>query len=190
LVFIQQVNDRSAADKAFASMDKKMNQPQVFKVEKSTLNGKEVINWTTPMGVTPVTHGWLDNDRKFLSLGAPVANSFVPQPQQKLADSPLFQQSTRSSLSPHNGQFFIDVDRSINAGNLPLPLPAEFVAGFKGIRSLGVTSAILDESSNRFDLFVALKKVPGVAKFVPKVKPQKSLKSSPTPTKSPSPKPQ
>jgi len=178
LVMLQQSNDRSAADKAFAKLDTTMSQKQAFKIAKTKLGGKDVTNWTSPLSGTAATHGWLDGNLAFLTLGAPVANTFIPQPQQRLSDTPLFQQSTRSSLTPHNGQFFIDIDRTINAGNLPLPyLSPEVAAGFKAVRSLGITSAILDESSNRFDLFVALKKVPGVAQL-----PATPLKSMPSPT--------
>jgi Protein of unknown function (DUF3352) len=184
LVMLQQVNDRSAAEKAFARLDSTMGQKQAFKIVKSKLNGQDVINWTSPLGITGASHGWLDRNLAFLTLGAPVAPTFVPQPQQKLSDTQLFQQSTRSSLNPHNGQFFIDIDRTINAGNLPLPyLSPEVAAGFKAMRSLGVTSAILDESNNRFDLFVALKKIPGVAKLPAT---PKAIKPSPAPSKSPS----
>jgi Protein of unknown function (DUF3352) len=189
LAILQQVNDRSAADKAFTRLDARMNQPQIFKVEKAKLNGKDVVNWSSPLGLTAATRGWLDNNLAFLTLGAPVASSVI-SPEQKLADNKLFQQSTRSSLTPHNGQFFIDIDRSINAGNLPLPaVSPEVIAVFKAVRSLGVTSAILDESSNRFDMFVALKKVPGVAKLPTPAKSPKAIKPSPNPAKSPSPTP-
>jgi hypothetical protein len=185
LVLIQQASDRSKADKAFAKLDSTMGQNQAFKIAKGKLNGQDVTNWTSPLNGVAATHGWLGGDRAFLSLGAPVAGTFVPQPSQRLSDTPLFQQSTRSSLNPHNGQFFIDIDRTINAGNLPLPyLSPEVAAGFKAVNSLGVTSAILDESSNRFDMFVALKKVPGVAKLPtpPKaiVSPPKAIKPSPS----------
>ncbi len=186
LVWMQQVTDRAVAEKAFARLDTTMNKQQAFKVEKAKVAGKDVINWSSPLGVTAATHGWLDGDRAFLTLGAPVASASI-SPQQKLSDTALFQQSTRSSLNPHNGQFFIDIDRSINAGNLPLPyLAPEVAATFKAVRSLGVTSAILDESSNRFDLFVALKKVPGVTKLPAKTKPITSITPSPKPIKSPS----
>jgi hypothetical protein len=193
LVLIQQASDRSAANKAFAKLDRTMSQKQAFKIVTAKLNGQDVINWTSPLSDIAATHGWLDGDRAFLSLGAPVASTFVPQPQQRLSDNSYFQQSTRwrslsrgeSSLNPHNGQFFIDIDRTINAGNLPLPyFSPEVAAGFKAVQSLGVTSAILDESSNRFDLFVALKKVPGVAKLPA---PPKAIEPSPAPRKSPSP---
>jgi hypothetical protein len=189
LVLIQQASDRAAAEKAFAKLDTTINKKLGFKVEKANLQGKEVVNWQSPLNGTSGTHGWLDNNLAFLSLGAPVASSFVPQPPKKLADDPLFRQSTRSSLNAHNGQFFIDFDRTINAGNLlPLPyLPPEAIATFKAIRSVGVTSAIFDEVSNRFDLFVAIKKVPGIAKLPAPVKP-KAIKPSPQPSKSPSPK--
>jgi Protein of unknown function (DUF3352) len=188
LVLMQQASNRTATDKALARLDNMMAQQQAFKIVKAKAGGQDIVNWTSPMSGIAATHGWLDRDLAFLSMGAPVVSTFFPQVQQKLSDTPLFQQSTRSSLNPHNGQFFIDIDRTINAGNLPLPyLSSEVAAGFKAMSSLGVTSAILDESSNRFDVFVALKKVPGVVK--PPTAPKKSIKPAPNPVKSPSPKP-
>ncbi len=192
LIALQQVSDRSAAEKAFAKLDRTMQQKQSFKIAKVQLGGKEAIDWVSPVSGTMATHGWLDRNLAFLSLGAPVASTFVPQPQSRLSDQPLFQEATRwrslslgeSTLNNHNGQFFIDVDRTINAGNLALPaLSPEALAGFKAVRSLGVTSAVFDESSNRFDLFIGLKKVPGIAKLPPAL--PKSLKTAPTPIKSP-----
>jgi Protein of unknown function (DUF3352) len=184
LIMIQQVSDRSAAEKAFAKLDQTMQQKQSFKIAKVQIGGKEAIDWVSPLSGTMATHGWLDRNLAFLSLGAPVATTFVPQPQSRLSDHQLFQESTRSTLNNHNGQFFIDIDQTINAGNLPLPaLSPEVVAGFKAVRSLGVTSAVFDESSNRFDLFVGLKKVPGIANLPPA--PPKSIKAAPAPIKSP-----
>jgi Protein of unknown function (DUF3352) len=183
LVLMQQVSDRSAADVAFGKLDTRMSKKQAFKVEKAKLGGKDVVNWISPLSGTAATHGWLDNNLAFLTLGAPVANSFLPQPGKKLADNPAFQQATRSSLNPHNGQFFIDIDRTINVGTLPIPyLTPEVAAFFKGSRSLGVTSSILNESSNRFDLFIALKKVAGEAKLPPEPPKPKVVKPSPSPS--------
>ena len=196
LVLFQQASDRSAADKAFTRLDSTIGQKYSLKIAKTQIGGKDVINWISPLSGTAATHGWLDGNLAFLNLGAPVTSTFLPQPQQKLADTPLFQQATRSTLNPHNGQFFIDIDRTINAGNLPLPyLSPEVKAGFEAVRSLGVTSAILDEASNRFDIFVTLKKEPGIATLPtpPKVikVPLKPVKPTLTPRKvtSPSPKP-
>jgi hypothetical protein len=181
LVLIQQVSDRSAADVAFGKLDTRMVKKQAFKVEKAKLGGKDIVNWVSPLSGTAATHGWIDNNLAFLTLGAPVANSFLPQPQKKLADNIAFQQATRSSLNPHNGQFFIDIDRTINTGNLPIPyLTPEVAAFFKGSRSLGITSSILNESSNRFDLFIALKKVAGAAKLPPAPSKPKVVKPSPS----------
>jgi hypothetical protein len=184
LVMLQQASDRSAAEKTFARLDATMQQKKAFKVEKIQVGGKEAISWSTPVGVSAATHGWLDRNLAFVSLGAPVADTFVPHPQSRLSDNKLFQQSTRSNLDHHNGQFFIDVDRTINAGNLPLPaLSPEVRAGFQAVRSFGVTSAIFDESSNRFDMFVALKKVPGVANLPSP--PPKAIKPAVAPVKDP-----
>jgi hypothetical protein len=190
LVLMQQVSDRSAADVAFGKLDTRMSKKQAFKVEKAKLGGKDIVNWVSPLSGTAATHGWIDNNLAFLTLGAPVANSFLPQPQKKLADNIAFQQATRSSLNPHNGQFFIDLDRTINTGNLPIPyLTPEVAAFFKGSRSLGITSSILNESSNRFDLFIALKKVAGAAKLPPASPKPKVVKPSPSASPNPSPKP-
>ncbi len=191
LVLMQQVSDRSAADKAFGRLDSKMSK-QAYKVEKAKLGDKEIVNWISPLSGTAATHGWLDNNLAFLTLGAPVVNSFLPQPSKALSANPLFQQATRSTLSPHNGQFYIDIDRAINLGNLPTPyLTPEVSALFKGWRSLGVTSSILNDSSNRFDLFVSLKKIPGIVKLPSPSPKAKTIKPSPSPSASPgkSPKP-
>jgi hypothetical protein len=185
LVMLQQASDRSAAEKAFTRLDGTMARKQAFKVSKVQINGKEAIDWTSQLNISAATHGWLDRNIAFLNLGAPVATTFVPKPQSRLSDNALFQQSTRSNLDHHNGQFYIDIDRTINAGNLPLPyISPEVRAGFQAVKSLGVTSAIFDESSNRFDIFVALKKVPGIAKLPSP--PPKSIKPAPKPSKSPS----
>jgi Protein of unknown function (DUF3352) len=190
LVLMQQVSDRSAADVAFGKLDSRMSKKQGYKIEKAKLGGKDIVNWVSSLSGTGATHGWLDNNLAFLTLGAPVANSFLPQPGKKLADNPAFQQATRSSLNPHNGQFFIDIDRTINVGTLPIPyLTPEVAAFFKGSRSLGVTSSILNESSNRFDLFIALKKVPGAAKLPPAPPKPKVVKPSPSPSPGAAPKP-
>ena len=182
LVILQQASDRSAAEKALKRLDTKMS--QTFKINPVKIGGRDAVEWASPLSVTGATHGWLDRNLAFLNLGAPVAATFVPQPKSRLADTALFQQSTRSNLDHHNGQFFIDIDRTINAGNLPLPyISPEVRAGFQAVKSLGVTSAIFDEFSNRFDIFVALKKIPGVA-TIPVVAP-KSVKPTPAVTKSP-----
>ncbi len=184
LVVLQQVSDRSTAEKAFARLDNTMGQKQIFKIVKAKINGQDVVNWTSPLNTPVASHGWLDRNIAFLNLGAPVTPIFLPKPQPSLADSALFQQATKSSLTTHNGQFFIDIDRTINTGNLLLPyMSPEVKAGLKSVRSLGVTSAILDESSNRFDLFISLKKEPGVAKLP--IAP-KAIKPAPNPSKSPS----
>ena len=43
-----------------AQLDKTMQQQHGFKIAKVQLGGKDVINWTSPLGGTNATHGWLD----------------------------------------------------------------------------------------------------------------------------------
>jgi hypothetical protein len=192
LVLLQQAKDKSAAEKALAKLDSNMSKKHGFKITKAKLAGKDVVNWATPLDGAAGTRGWLDNDLAFLTLGAPVASSFSPQPAQRLSDNPMFQLATKSDLGAHNGQFFIDVDRTINVGNIPLPnLPPEAIVTLKAIRTLGVTSAVKDEYNNRFDLFVHLKQAPGIAKLAPPPSPKPATKEpeGTAPKPSPSPKP-
>jgi hypothetical protein len=183
LVLMQQASDRAAAEKALERLDTTMNKKQGFSVGNVQLGGKDLINWSSPLGGVSASRGWLDNNIAFLSLGAPVTNTFFPQPQARLVDNPLFQQATRSRLNSHNGQFFIDVDRTINAGNLPVPkFSAEINTLIKAIRNIGVTSAVIDEATNRFDLFVSIKKEPGILLPAPTTSKSPSIKQKPQST--------
>jgi hypothetical protein len=190
LVLFQHAKDRSAAEKTLARLDANVGKQHGFKITKAKLRDRDVINWSTPLDSAAATRGWLDGDIAYLTLGAPVASSFAPQPQQRLTDNPNFQLATKSSLGNHNGQFYIDFDRTINGGNLPMPtFPADIVALMKAVKSIGVTSAIADEFHNRFDLFVHLKKAPGIVKFTPPSPSPKPSKSPDAKTASPSPSP-
>jgi hypothetical protein len=83
----------------------------------------------------------------------------VPRPTTPLSESEVFKRAVPSEPNPNNGHFFINMDRALNARSLPLiPLPPANRELISGIRSIGVTAAINDERSARYDVFVALQK--------------------------------
>lgn len=125
------------------------------------MKGQPAVNWIAPYGTATATHGWLDGNVAFLALGVPVTNvaeQIIPQPANTLASSEQFQKTVPSQLNPTNGQFFLNVEQGVKA----LPLPPFFSGQqilFDATRSIGVTSAISDERSIRYDMFLSLKQV-------------------------------
>lgn len=155
-------SDRSRAEAIFQKLDEVMATRYQFLVEETQLGGLPVVRWTSPFGGASATHGWLEGNVAFLTLGAPIADTLVPQPSASLTQTSLFQQVVPTQPNPNNGQFFLDVERTINSGTLNLSqiLPPEPKMLAKGIRAIGVTTATSDERSIRFDLFVGLKTSP------------------------------
>ncbi len=157
LVFMIQTNNRNQAEQSLQQLDRVMQSRYQFQVKETKVKDRSVVNWIAPFGTVTATRGWLDEDVAFLALGAPVAERILPQPGTTLASSEQFQQTVPSQLNPTNGQFFLNVEPAVKS----LPLPQFFSAQqmlFDATRSIGVTSAVSDERSMRYDIFVALKK--------------------------------
>lgn len=181
LAFMVQTSDRSGAEKSLEQLEQVMSKKYQFQPQKSQVGGQPVVNWISPYGTLTATHGWLDGDVAFLTLGAPIADSIVPKPTTTLASTEQFQKTVPSELSPNNGEFFLDVAPTLKA--LPLlqffPGQQKFV---EAMRSIGVTTAVSDEHSIRYDIFVSLKKAG-------KPDPLPSPGSIPVPSATPSPSP-
>lgn len=161
VVLMIQASDRPRAEKTFQQLDQIMATRYQFQVEKTEIKGQPVVNWNSPLGGLNASHGWLDGNVAFLTLGAPVSSALAPKPQAPLSDNQLFQQTVPTQPNPNNSQIFVDVDRTINNGtfNLSQLLRQEQRLLAKGMRSIGVTAAINDQRSIRFDLFVQMKTI-------------------------------
>jgi len=180
VVLMIQASDRPRAEKTFQQLDQVMATRYQFQVEKTEIKGQPVVNWNSPLGGLNASHGWLDGNVAFLTLGAPISSTLAPKPQAPLSDNQLFQQTVPTQPNPNNSQLFIDVERTINNGtfNLSQLLRQEQRMWAKGMRSIGVTAAINDQRSIRFDLFVQMKIAPE--------SPPASPTLAPTPQVSPS----
>ncbi|BAZ27034.1 hypothetical protein NIES4073_79490 [Kalymmatonema gypsitolerans NIES-4073] len=157
LVFMVQASNRSRAEIALKQLDEVMKNQYQFQVKYTTVDGKPVVNWLGPFGTLTATHGWLDGDVAFLTVGAPVNDRVIPRQNNTLANTALFQNTVPSEPNPTNGQLFLDVERM--AKYFPL---ASFVPNQRALleatRSAGVTVAVSDSRSTRYDIFVSLKK--------------------------------
>ncbi|MDJ0677033.1 MAG: DUF3352 domain-containing protein [Calothrix sp. MO_167.B42] len=158
LLFMVRTSDRQKAETFFTKLDETMKAEYQFQIQQGNVGNKPVVNWIAPFGTLTGTHGWLDDNISFLVLGAPITNRILPQSQNSLASSQSFQNTVPSQLNPSNGQLFLDVERGMK--NFPLPnlFPNQnMIVG--ATRSIGVTSAITDSRSMRYDIFVELRKV-------------------------------
>jgi Protein of unknown function (DUF3352) len=97
----------------------------------------------------------------FLALGATVVEQFVPSPASALANHPEFQQVMRSDLSPFDSQVYVDVNKMVASGNLPVAkFPADTQAIVGAMNSIGLVSHVVSGKANRFDLAISLKLLP------------------------------
>ncbi len=175
LAFMVQAKDADKAKKAFQDIDRVISSQYQFKIQETQVAGKPVVNWIAPYGTLTATHGWLDGNVAFFTLGAPLAEKIIPQPAVNLASTEQFQKAVPSKLSPNNGQFFLNINETFK--NLPLPqiIPNQLIV-LEAVRSVGITTAVKDRHSIRYDIFMALNKAGN-----PQPLPSPSLSPSPQP---------
>ncbi|MBG1271312.1 DUF3352 domain-containing protein [Nostoc sp. WHI] len=165
LVFMVQASDayggqslRKLAEASIKQLDEVMKNQYQFQVQSGKVAGQPVVNWVSPYGTLTATHGWLDKDIAFLVVGAPITDKIVPKPNNTLASTLSFQQTVPTEPNPTNGQFFLDVERTVKNFPLPTLIPNQ-QSLLAATRSIGMTSSVSDNRSNRYDIFIALKKV-------------------------------
>ncbi|MBN3944510.1 DUF3352 domain-containing protein [Nostoc sp. NMS9] len=165
LLFMVQTSDayggeslRKSAEASISQLDEVMKNQYQFQVQPGKVAGQPVVNWVSPYGTLTATHGWLDEDVAFLLVGAPIADKIVPKPNYTLAGTLPFQQTVPTEPNPTNGQFFLDVERTVKNFPLPTLIPNQETL-LDATRSIGMTSAVSDNRSNRYDIFIELKKV-------------------------------
>lgn len=148
---------RKLAETSIKQLDDVMQNQYQFQIQPATVAGKPVINWISPYGTLTATHGWLDGDVFFLSIGAPITDKIVPKPNNTLANSLAFQQTVPAEPNPTNGQFYLDVEQTTKNFPLPRLIPRQKTL-LAATRSIGVTTAVSDDRSTRYDIFLTLKK--------------------------------
>ncbi|MBN3927598.1 DUF3352 domain-containing protein [Nostoc sp. NMS4] len=165
LLFMVQTSDayggqslRKSAEASISQLDDVMKNQYQFQVQPGKVAGQPVVNWVSPYGTLTATHGWLDGDVAFLVVGAPIADKILPKPNYTLASTLPFQQTVPTEPNPTNGQFFLDVERTVKNFPLPTLIPNQQTL-LDATRTIGMTSAVSDNRSNRYDIFIELKKV-------------------------------
>ncbi len=161
LVLMAQTGDRRAAERSLQQLDEVMGSKFNLNVSQSKIGNQTLTTWKVPPGLSVASHGWLDRNTAFLTLGAPVESTIVPQPKTALASTDLFQAATDSNLDANSGRFFVDMARTqtlLDSSPLLPKLPPDARQFATAIRAIGVTAAVKSERSTRYDVVVELEK--------------------------------
>lgn len=157
LVFMVQASDKRKAEASFKQLDESMRTQYQFKIKEDKVGELPVTRWIGPSGTLTATHGWLDEDIAFLTLGTPVTDKIIPKPKNILANSASFQKAVPSELNPINTQFFLDIEGAAKSFSLAALFPNQ-ESFLNAINSVGVTSNVSDSRTTRYDVLLKLKK--------------------------------
>ncbi len=157
LVFMVQASDRRKAEASLKQLDEAMRTQYQFKIKDDKVGEIPVTRWVGPSGTLTATHGWLDGDIAFLTLGAPITDKIIPKPKNILANAASFQQAVPSELVPTNTQFFLDMEGAAKSLSLPALFPDQ-QNFLNALNSVGVTTAVTDSRTTRYDILLKLKK--------------------------------
>ncbi|AFY49441.1 Protein of unknown function (DUF3352) [Nostoc sp. PCC 7524] len=157
LVFMIQASNRQKAEASMKQLDDVMKTQYQFQIQSATVAGKPVINWISPFGTLTATHGWLEQNVAFLIVGAPITDKILPKPSNTLASNLEFQQTVPIETNPANSKFYLDVEQTTKNFPLPKLIPQQTTL-LSAIRTIGVSSAVSDNRSTRYDIFLKLKK--------------------------------
>lgn len=157
LVFMVKTSDRRGAETALKQLDEAMTRRYRFKVDQTQISNQPVVNWTLPFGGTLASHGWLPGDVAFLTVGAPVVSTIVPQPSAALGESELFRKAVPANGNSNHGYFFMNVDQALSTNLGLLPLSPNAKTLLSGVQTIGMVTTVQDERSIKYNLLVTLK---------------------------------
>lgn len=159
VVLAIEASDRRRAEQVFEKLDTTVQEKYRFQIEEAKIRNSPLVNWKTQLPGLVINRGWLNDNVAFLSVGAPVADTFFPKNYSSLVNSRPFKSAMPLELQPNNGHFFLDLDRTVNTKNFSLlQLPPNQKAFVAALQSIGVTGAIQNERSSRYDVFVRIRK--------------------------------
>ncbi|NJL79745.1 MAG: DUF3352 domain-containing protein [Richelia sp. RM2_1_2] len=156
LLFMVQVSDRQKAETSLKQLDEAMRTQYQFKVKEENIGEIPVVRWIGPSGTLTATHGWLEKDVAFLTLGTPVTDKILPKPKNILGNADSFNKALPKELSPVNNQFFLDMEGAAKSFSLPALFPQQ-QSFLNAINSIGVTSAVSDSRTTRYDVLLKFK---------------------------------
>lgn len=153
-------SDRAAADRAFSKLDAFVTQKYQLKISQNKVADLPLTTWKSRADNFAATRGFMGQDLAFINLGDDVASQFLPKPQASLVDNPLYRLASDGALTATNGQFYIDLEKTVHPGNLSVPkfIPQQDKF-LKAIKAIGLKIGASEEPSYRFELLIVPKKI-------------------------------
>jgi hypothetical protein len=164
LIALVQTNDRRAAEQTLQQLDNAMISRQQYQVGAGKFNNEPVVNWRDPITGTTVTHGWMNDNVAFFSLGSPITGTFFPNVQASLGDYPKFRNTALATINQSqkdaNGFFFINVEQIFALPTLPplLRWLEPYRTWGEAVQAIGLNALTSSDRTMRFDALVQLKK--------------------------------
>ncbi|NEQ30585.1 MAG: DUF3352 domain-containing protein [Leptolyngbya sp. SIO4C5] len=184
-VFLVEASDRTAAEATLAQLDQVVADRYRFQVEADKTEGQSITRWTSALQSTTFAHGWLEGNTVFLSMGANATEAVASQ-AKSLAETAQFQNVITADLSANNGHFFVDLRqiKRLQKDMLPDLSESQQPSVLEAIQTIGVTTAIADERSILYDVYVKLAKGkrPGNLPKTPDAVPSSPQTEASTPT--------
>ncbi|MDB9372560.1 DUF3352 domain-containing protein [Nodularia sphaerocarpa] len=155
-----ETSDRQTATATLSKLDN-LAKIQQINVAKRNIDGKDVTEWQIPGQGALLSHGWLNQDTVFLTLGGSVAEAIATNNTPKLDSSDTFKAVTNSLKKPNAGYFYIDAEKTASLVNRFItqgqPLPSEANTVLSAIHGFGVTATSPDKSTGQLEMLLALK---------------------------------
>ena len=166
LVVMAETTNTEATETLFRRIDRAVVDRYGFEVnvEVEELGRRRLVTWDTRRKGLEVSHGWLSDSVVFFSIGSPVTQTLLPQPELSLSRSSRFSDVVPRDPDPSHGLFFLGLDGTSLGDEeeaLPLPLlrlPPQQQGVLDAIEAIGVRAGIQDERSSRYDVFVKIKR--------------------------------
>nr|WP_180381215.1 DUF3352 domain-containing protein [Fischerella sp. NIES-3754] len=159
--FIFHTSDRKTAETTFTKLDN-LAKTQQINIAQRNIGGKNITEWQIPGQGSLITHGWLDQDTVFVTLGGPIADAITNSNGKSLNDSENFKTVTGSLQKPNGGYFYLDMDKTASLINRfatqNQSLPPEASAIINSIHGVGLTTTSPDKSTTHMEILLALKK--------------------------------
>jgi len=166
LVVIAETGDIEATETLLRRMDRAVVDRYGFEVnvEVEELGQRRLVTWDTRRKGLNVSHGWLSGSVVFFTVGSPVTEQFLPEPESSLARNSEFNDVVPREPDDSNGLFFLNLnptqvgeDGQEQTLDLPLlQLPPDQQAFLDAIAAIGVRVGFQDERRSRYDVFVKI----------------------------------
>ncbi len=159
---VLQTTDRATAESTLKKLET-IAQGNSLKVSKKDVKGVSITEWSSPNIPSPlVGYGWNQPNSLFIGIGS-LGDVIATKPATPLDGNQTFKTVTSSLAKSNIGYFYLDMDKMWALMSEQIPpdqkaqIPPETTALINTIRGIGITAAMPDKSTSKFEFLLSLK---------------------------------